>query len=337
MFAEKFLMEKQLLSRDAKPYIVAEIGLNHNNDPETGKKTIAAAKKAGADAVKFQSYITEEFIDKSNPDAGFLFDIFKKYELSEKDHRLYQQTAKDEGLAFFSTPLCTTSLDLLVSLNVPAIKIASGDIVNAELLKKAAETGLPLFVSTGASDISEVHRALDFLQENKAREVCLMHCVSLYPTKPSELKLATIPEFLKLTNGPVGFSDHSGGYEGLIAAIILGATVFEKHFTLGKNLDGPDHSISADPQEFREYCNKAQITLDMLGSSRNEPLADELKGRFFGRRSLYMSHTGKVLPMRPDLSIENRDIASAWDITTPENLFTEIPLHGNIPVKLKSK
>ena len=336
MFADHFTIENHSIGADAPPFVVAEIGLNHNNNPEIGKKTISAAKKAGANAVKFQSYITGEFIDQTNPDATFLFDIFKKYELSEKDHLLYQQTAKDEGLVFFSTPLCTTSLDFLLSIKVPAIKIASGDIVNADLLAEAAKSGLPILLSTGASDLPEIQRALDFLDDKQVRDLCLLHCVSLYPTRAEDLNLSNITAFQKMTNAPVGFSDHSHGHDGVIAAVALGARVIEKHFTLDKKLDGPDHTISSDPGEFLQYVQKAHIAWEMTGSPRKQALPDEVKGRYFGRRSLYMSPNGKILPLRPDLSINDTSIANSWDITRPKFLSPDVTENRNKPVKIVS-
>lgn len=152
-FSKEFSIASKLdLGPEHPPIVVAEIGLNHNNDEEIGKKTIAAAKKAGAQAVKFQSYVTEEFIDVHNPEAKVLVDIFKKYELSETMHKKFQKTAEEEGLIFFSTPLCISSLNLLIGLKVPLIKIASGDVTNKTLLLETAKSKLPVILSSGAAD-----------------------------------------------------------------------------------------------------------------------------------------------------------------------------------------
>lgn len=313
MFNEIIHINGNPIGKNNPPYIVAEIGLNHNNDIEIGKKTIQAAARAGTNAVKFQSYIAEEFIDIGNPEVKFLFDIFKQYELSEKSHLKLQQIATDEGLDFFSTPLCVTSLDMLVSMGVPAIKIASGDIVNAELLSRAVSTKIPLIVSTGAAELAEILRTLQFLNENNLTNLCLMYCVSLYPTPPEKLNLTNISLFKELSPAPVGFSDHSLGSEAAMIATSLGSSIIEKHFTLDKSLPGPDHTISANPGEMTNMVKQVKLSWSMLGEKRYSPSPEEKKGRFLGRRSLYNHVKGKIIAMRPDLSIENPEIASSWD------------------------
>jgi sialic acid synthase SpsE len=305
------------ISQNHKPFLVAEIGLNHNNDLDVGKRTIAAAKKAGVDAVKFQSYITEEFIDPRSSDAKFLFDIFKQYELSEYFHREFQKIAHEEGLVFFSTPLCVSSVDLLVQLKVPVLKIASGDIVNSELLEKVATTGLPLFVSSGAADLHEVTRAIDFLESKKVSEICLMHCVSLYPTPPENLNLKTIQLFSSMYNFPIGFSDHSAGTLGAAIAIGYEACVIEKHFTLDKKLPGPDHTISVNPEEMKLLVDNCNLAFQMKGEKTKKVTDAEFNGRFFGRRSLYLhEQKAKPIAMRPAVHIKDDYSVDAWSHLT---------------------
>lgn len=305
------------ISQNHKPFLVAEIGLNHNNDIDVGKRTIAAAKKAGVDAVKFQSFITEEFIDPRSSDAKFLFDIFKQYELSEYFHREFQKIAHEEGLVFFSTPLCVSSVDLLVQLKVPVLKIASGDIVNSELLEKVATTGLPLFVSSGAADLHEVTRAIDFLDSKKVSEICLMHCVSLYPTPPENLNLKTIQLFSSMYNFPIGFSDHSAGTLGAAIAIGYEACVIEKHFTLDKKLPGPDHTISVNPEEMKLLVDNCNLAFQMKGEKTKKVTDAEFNGRFFGRRSLYLhEQKAKPIAMRPAVHIKDDYSVDAWSHLT---------------------
>ena len=305
------------ISQNHKPFLVAEIGLNHNNDIDVGKRTIAAAKKAGVDAVKFQSYITEEFIDPRSSDAKFLFDIFKQYELSEYFHREFQKIAHEEGLVFFSTPLCVSSVDLLVQLKVPVLKIASGDIVNSELLEKVATTGLPLFISSGAADLHEVTRAIDFLDSKKVSEICLMHCVSLYPTPPENLNLKTIQLFSSMYNFPIGFSDHSAGTLGAAIAIGYEACVIEKHFTLDKKLPGPDHTISVNPEEMKLLVDNCNLAFQMKGEKTKKVTDAEFNGRFFGRRSLYLhEQKAKPIAMRPAVHIKDDYSVDAWSHLT---------------------
>jgi sialic acid synthase SpsE len=305
------------ISQNHKPFLVAEIGLNHNNDLDVGKRTIAAAKKAGVDAVKFQSYITEEFIDPRSSDAKFLFDIFKQYELSEYFHREFQKVAHEEGLVFFSTPLCVSSVDLLVQLKVPVLKIASGDIVNSELLEKVATTGLPLFVSSGAADLHEVTRAIDFLESKKVSEICLMHCVSLYPTPPENLNLKTIQLFTSMYDFPIGFSDHSAGTIGAAIAIGYEACVIEKHFTLDKTLPGPDHTISVNPEEMKLLADNCDLAFKMKGEKTKKVTDAEFNGRFYGRRSLYLHEkTAKPIAMRPAVHVKDDYSVDAWSHLT---------------------
>lgn len=336
MFTEIIeLEENTIISREDPPFLVAEIGLNHNNDLEIGKKTIEAAAKSGARAVKFQSYITEHFIAEDQEKSKFLYDIFKKYELNEKFHREFQKVAHDNGLSFFSTPLDVESVDLLLNLNVPAIKIASGDIVNSELLIKVASTKLPIFLSTGASTLSEVIRALEFLKDHDVESLCLMHCVSLYPAPPETLNLQTLDLYKELTDGPIGFSDHSHGDTAAIIAVGMGASVIEKHFTLDKNLPGPDHTISADPKELGNLSKNIQTAYEMRGSKKKFLNPDEEKSYFFGRRSLYLDSSGVIRAKRPNLHVENIKIAEAWDYITYLEKKTDIlPIQGkNIPME----
>jgi N,N'-diacetyllegionaminate synthase len=328
-----FIIENHTISRNSPPFLVAEIGLNHNNNEEIGKKTIQEAKKAGVHAVKFQSYITEEFIDPKNSEAKFLFDIFKQYELSESLHKKFQQTAADEGLVFFSTPLCESSVDLLVSLKVPVLKIASGDIVNFSLIKKCNSTGLPIFLSTGAADFFEVTRAIDFLKNNHTKNLCLMHCVSLYPTPLNKLNLNVISTYKNLYDIPIGFSDHSAGITAGIVSVSLGATVIEKHFTLDKTLPGPDHTISINPEEMNYFSAELQYAYTTLGESNKFAQPEEINGRYYGRRSTYSSDH-KILALRPALHIKDDSILDSWEI---EKILEKNINFSDGPIRLNSK
>ncbi|PJZ70052.1 N-acetyl neuraminic (sialic) acid synthetase [Leptospira perolatii] len=337
VFSKNFrLKNNKEIGVDSPPFLIAEIGLNHNGDEEIGKRTIQAAKRAGANAVKFQSYITEEFIDTNNPKAKVLIEIFKKYELSERMHRFFQKTAEDEGLFFFSTPLCSSSVDLLKSIGVGALKIASGDIVNRSLIEKCASTGLPLFLSTGAAEGFEVVRALEFLQYLGVKDLALFHCVSLYPTLPEKANLRTISYYQKIFPGPLGFSDHTSGAMAGGLAIALGASVLEKHFTLDKNLDGPDHGISVNPEEFKTYSENAKIAYKMRGESEKIVQPEEASGRFFGRRSLYAGKDGASIALRPDLSQEDPSFLDSWKTQEAEAILSShAPLEPGTPIRSK--
>ncbi|MCB1142440.1 MAG: N-acetylneuraminate synthase family protein [Leptospiraceae bacterium] len=318
LFKNEFNIGNKTISRHSSPYLVAEIGLNHNNDLEIGKRTIEAAAKSGASAVKFQTYTTSEFIDENNVEAKFLYDIFKQYELSEQFHLEFQKTAKDLGVDFFSTPLCESAVDLLVSLKVPVIKVASGDVVNFQLLKKIAKTNLPVFLSSGAADFYEVVRAIEFFGSNATEELCLMHCVSLYPAPPEKLNLKTIELYGEMYSFPLGFSDHSKGFTGAVLSVGLGARVIEKHFTLDKSLPGPDHTISANPEELKLLSEQINSAYLMIGERKKIVHEEELNGRYYGRRSAYLQEN-KSISLRPALHTKDSSILESWDISKIEN------------------
>lgn len=334
MFQEFIEIEENLIiSSEDPPFLVAEIGLNHNNDLDLGKRTIEAAALAGVSAVKFQSYNTEMFINKDDDQAKFLYDIFKQYELNEKFHREFQKTAKDNGVIFFSTPLDGVSVDLLADLKVPIMKIASGDIVNSELLDKVAMTKIPIFLSTGASSLSEIIRALEYLKDREVESLCLMHCVSMYPTPFENLNLKTLTLFKDLTDGPIGFSDHSAGTLAAPIAIAMDAAVIEKHFTLDKNLDGPDHSISINPNEMKQIYENINLAFDMKGEKKKIITKQEEESYLFGRRSLYCSPEGKLISLRPNLNVKDKNILKAWEYTNFENKLKSNQTGQNIPIR----
>ncbi|XDD43513.1 N-acetylneuraminate synthase family protein [Leptospira sp. WS60.C2] len=321
-----FHIGKKTLTRNSEPYLIAEIGLNHNADIEIGKRTIDKAKESGAHAVKFQTYRTEEFIDSKNPDVKFLFDIFKQYELNETLHREFQKTALDLGLDFFSTPLCNSAVDLLCDLDVPVFKIASGDIVNLPLLDKVIQTGKPILVSTGAALPEEVTRAISKFQKENV-ETCILHCVSMYPTPLEKVNLQSIPFYLDTTNYVVGFSDHTGGTIASAVAIGLGAVIIEKHFTLDRSLDGPDHTISMDPESFRKLAEETKQSFLMRGVYGKNTHAEETNGWFYGRRSLYKQNNS-VLSLRPALHTKDKTVLDSWslDLVGDPSRFPEGPI-----------
>jgi N,N'-diacetyllegionaminate synthase len=321
---------KKTITRNTKPYLIAEIGLNHNNNLEIGKKTILAAKAAGADAVKFQTYHTSDFISDTESDAKFLFDIFKTYELTKEYHIEFKKIAENEGLDFFSTPLDLRSVDLLTSIGVSVLKIASGDIVNLPLLEKAMSTKLPLIVSSGAALPEEVIRAISLFQKSNY-PISLLHCVSMYPTPVEKVNLNTIPYFLNTTPYVVGFSDHTAGSLAPAIAIGLGASIIEKHFTLDKNLDGPDHTISVDPQGLKKVREEIDIAYQMRGDYGKKAHIEETSGWYFGRRSLY-KRGSEILAMRPALHTKDVDVLEAWEI---EKIKSPSSIKENGPIRKK--
>jgi sialic acid synthase SpsE len=287
-----------IFSKTNRPYLIAEIGLNHNKDLDLARKMIRSAAECGANAVKFQSYTTDDFINRQVQGTEELFSIFKRYELSYVDHGTLIDEAKNSGIDFISTPLTVDWVDHLSELKVPFFKVASGDINNYMLLKQIVSKKVPLIVSTGNTSLSDIENASAFFKLFRKKDVIFLHCVSEYPASLHNLNLSTIPFLHQKLGALTGFSDHSKGSDAAFASVILGAVVVEKHFTLDKNLPGPDHQISATPGELREIRQKMNIAFEMRGEPRSEPYLEERGSDVLGKRSLYTIN-GKTTPMRP--------------------------------------
>lgn len=279
------------ISADQKPYLIAEIGLNHNSDNDLTKRMIEAAAKSGADAVKFQSYTATLFVDPQNQKAAGLYNIFASLELSLEQHLLFQKEAKNCGLDFFSTPLTADWVERLDQIDTAMFKIASGDLRNEELLMAVTSFKRPLIISTGNSTKEEINRTRAFLEYRNFPNAAFLHCISAYPTPPHHTNLQSI-EYLK-SFALAGFSDHSAGVEAPFAAAAMGASIIEKHFTLDTALEGPDHAISSNPQTFAEVRKKIDLAHEMRGEARETPFEPEKGSDFFGKRSLYYLQAGR--------------------------------------------
>ena len=315
------------LARRTKPYLVAEFGLNHNRDIELAFSMAEAAKIAGVDAVKLQSYTTEQFIHTQFENTRGLFEIFKQFETDLDFHQKLQSKCTSLDLDFFSTPLTCDWVTTLDQLNVPFFKVASGDVNNWQLLRAIAQTQKPMIISTGAAVESELIRLRSFLHEAKVNDFSILHCVSLYPTPLAKVNLRRMIHLQQLFEdicvepvdksslcprsfSAVGFSDHTIGTDASFAAVALGAKIIEKHFTLDKRLPGPDQSMSADPSEIKALRHAVDTAFELV-ATRENPLdcdVDELKSDYFGKRSLY-EVDGKLIAMRP----RHPDFKSAAD------------------------
>lgn len=252
---EKIKIGDRYVGKGEPTFIIAEGGLNHNGDIDIGKELVKEAKKCGADAIKFQSYHTEDFISKKSE----YYELFKSLELSEEEFYELKEYAEKIGIMFISTPLDLKYVDILNKMNVPAFKIASGDLTFYPLLEKVAKTGKPVILSTGMSDIGEIWEAVKVLENNGCRDIILLHCISSYPTPYEDVNLNAIKTLKSIFNIPVGYSDHTLGILAPVVSVALGADVIEKHFTLDKNMEGPDHALSADPEEFKEMVNNIRL------------------------------------------------------------------------------
>ena len=263
--------------------IIVEAEINHNGDVELAKKLVDAAKATGADMVKFQCFVTDSFIA---PGSSFL-PIFRENELSLGDFRQVRDHADKAGITMISTAGDLDGLAMIVDLDLPVIKVGSTNITHVSLLKAIAATGKPVYLSTGASTIEEIRSAMDILEKGGSGEITLFHCTVQYPAPDDVLNLRSLTTMMEAFPGAaIGYSDHSLGSIAAAAAVALGATVLEKHFTLDHDLPGPDHGFSADPQEFADYVHTIRSVETMLGSAEKEPTEAEQNVRLNGRRYL---------------------------------------------------
>ncbi len=284
----------QRLQRGKPPLIIAEIGVNFNGDLSLAKETIDAAVDAGAGAVKFQTFRAEEFIADPNltytyesqgkPVTENAFEMFKRLELSAAWHHELKAYAETRDAIFLSSAADRQAADLLKSIGVPALKIASEDLINAPLLQYVATLNIPVILSTGMADAWEVDRALEIMRP--CPSLLLMHCTSLYPTPINEINLLRLSALAETYGYPIGFSDHSLGSAAAVAATALGALMIEKHFTLCKTLPGPDHAMSADPAELAALTAATRDMAVMLGPGLIEPSPGEIIARMDFRRSI---------------------------------------------------
>ena len=263
-------------------FIIAEAGVNHNGSIVLAKQLIDVAVKAHADAVKFQTFIAEDVVSNDAPKAEYQkqttdasesqLDMIKKLELSKEDHQELMDYAKQKNIMFLSTPFDEISVDLLIELGLPLIKISSGEITNHPFLKYIAKKGLPIILSTGMSTLEEVAEAVSVMKETGCKDLTLLHCTSNYPARVEDCNLLAMKTMADAFDVPVGYSDHTPGIYVPLAAAAMGVCVIEKHFTLDKNLPGPDHRASLEPAELEEMVREIRNVEKALGSSVKAPV-----------------------------------------------------------------
>lgn len=279
-----------------KTTLIAEIGSNFDSDLELAKKYIVASRDSGADAVKFQTLRKEKLIAPKILIEGKLednpvYNNFTNLELPEEWHFVLKATADKIGINFFSTPFYLEAVDFLEKVGVSTYKVASGDITFFPLLKAVGNTGKPIILSTGASSIADVDKALNILTQAGADEITLLHCVSSYPPKYNEINLRAMITLKETFGLPVGISDHSPGYLVAIAAVAMGASVVEKHITFDRSLPGPDHPFAMTLEEFAEMANQIRLLELVLGNGEKVPTKDELARQHRLRRGVYNPRT----------------------------------------------
>lgn len=297
---------KKKIKNYVEPYIIAEIGANHNGDIKLAKQMIDKAIECGADAVKFQSWTPTSLICKEEYDRnqvytdspkkhfGSLKEMVEKYYLREEEHFELKKYCDLKGVDFCSTPFSKEEVDLLMKLDVPFIKVASMDMNNLELLKYMAKQQKPIILSTGMSTLAEIEKAIEVIEGEGNNKIVLLHCISIYPPAYEDINLNNIPMLEKTFGYPVGFSDHTIGTSIPLAAVTLGSCIIEKHFTLDKDMPGWDHEISADPSELKVICEESKNIVKSLGSFKrivSEAEREKLK-KF--RRSIIIARDMKI-------------------------------------------
>ena len=246
-------------------FVIAEVGINHDGDMKKAIKLIKEAKKSGANAVKLQTYITDYRVPRDHPVYG----ILKKCELTHDEQKELFEIGQDHDLMMFSTPFDDESVDFLEEIDNPVYKIASFDSVNTKLLNKVRLTKKPVIMSTGMTNLDELGsawRALGGKEDGTGCELALLHCVSSYPLEEESANLAIIQYLHSIHEGPVGYSDHTIGAHIPVFGVAAGASIIEKHFTLDSRSEGPDHSMSADPQILSELVDKIRWIERVLGT-----------------------------------------------------------------------
>lgn len=312
------------------PYIIAEIGANHNGDMNLAMKLIDAAKDCGCDAVKFQSWTPDSLIaeeeyernqkydDSPKKHFGSLREMVEKYYMRPENHIELKSYCEKIGIEFCSTPFSKHEVDMLEDLNVSFYKVASMDINNIELLKNIAKKRKPILLSTGMATLSEIDSAVTIIEKEKNDQIVLLHCVAVYPPDLHDLNLNNITMLRQAFGYPVGFSDHTIGSAVSLAAVAIGSCLIEKHFTIDKNLPGWDHEISADPEEMKTIVRETQNIVAAMGSYRRVVKSAEEEKKLMFRRSIVLS----------------RDLKAGDKLTTDDLLFKR-PGNGIRPDEIK--
>lgn len=307
-------------------FIIAEAGVNHNGSLELAKKLVDAAKYAGADCVKFQTFVSKNIVSKNAVKAEYQKqqtepeesqqDMLKKLELSFDEFVELNEYCKSKDIEFMSTAFDFDSIDFLYSLDMGTWKIPSGDITNLPYLIKIAKINKPVILSTGMSTMEEIRSAIKALKENGVAKLTVLHCTTEYPTPFEDVNLRAMNTIKEEFGVKAGYSDHTKGIEVPIAAVALGATVIEKHFTLDRNMEGPDHKASLEPNELKAMVDSIRHIELALGNGMKQPAESEKKNIAVARKSI----------------IASKDI-KAGDIFTEENLTVKRPGYGISPMR----
>jgi len=292
----KVKIADKLVGEGEPCFIIAEAGVNHNGDVNMAEKLIDAAKDAGADAVKFQTFKAESMVTRDAEKASYQketthrdesqYEMIKKLELTNRDFEELFAYAQKKGIVFLSSPFDEESVNLLDKLGVPAFKVASGEITNFPLIRQIAKRGKPIVLSTGMSTLAEIDEALQFITGEGIGDIVLLHCITSYPAKVEVMNLKAMETLRHVFKLPVGLSDHTIGITIPIAAVALGACVIEKHFTLDRKLPGPDHRASLEPAKLRQMIKAIRDVESAMGDGIKKPSEQEEEIKKVTRRSI---------------------------------------------------
>lgn len=297
-------------------YIIAEAGVNHNGSVETAKKMIEKAKESGCDCIKFQTFRADSLVTRDAQKADYQiantknddtqYQMLRKLELTYEDFSQLKKYCDEIQIDFMSTPFDEDSADMLNELGVMAFKISSGDITNKRLLEHVAKMNRPVILSTGMCTMQEVAEAVGWIENRGNSQITLLHCTSNYPTKYEEVNMNAMLSLADEFSYPVGYSDHTPGIVIPVMAVAMGATVIEKHFTLDRNMEGPDHRASLEPQELSMMADAIRKVEAAKGDGIKKPAPGELSTRDVARKSVVLCRTlekGHVLK-KEDLDIK---------------------------------
>ncbi|WP_280174036.1 N-acetylneuraminate synthase [Gracilibacillus kekensis] len=284
---------EKVIHSSSPTYIIAEVGVNHNGDMNIAKKMIDVAVESGADAVKFQTFKAKSLVSSSANLAEYQkknmgehesqYNMLKKLELTEQDFIILKEYCEDKGIEFLSTPFDIDSALFLERIGVHAFKVGSGDLTNHPFLKGLANLNIPIILSSGMANLGEIEEALNILKDS---EVLLLHCTSDYPAPYEDVNLKVINTMKHSFGNIVGYSDHTDGSEISIGAVALGAKLIEKHFTLDRNMEGPDHKASITPKEFKEMVNSIRNLEKALGDGIKRCMPSEADTKEVARKSI---------------------------------------------------
>ncbi len=306
-------------------YIIAEAGVNHNGSFALACKLVDAAKEAGADCIKFQTFKSENLVSRTAKKAEYQKkttgdssqqDMLKKLELSFNEFLQLKKYCEQVGICFLSTPFDFDSIDFLNSIDMPFWKLPSGEVTNLPYLLALAKTGKPVVMSTGMCNMEEIQEAIHVLKTNGTKDIKLLHCNTEYPTPFEDVNLKAMQTMHDKFKLEVGYSDHTKGIEVPVAAVALGATIIEKHFTLDRNMEGPDHKASLEPDELAAMVNAIRNIEKSLGTGIKEPSPSEKKNIAVARKSIVA-----------------KTKITAGEVFTEENITVKRPGTGISPMK----